>query len=73
MLNQMVNEAIDEVYNYFERSECVTMLPQDRHRNTLINAVAFQNMASMFHLVVEHGVYVTRRLQEAMFSLVHCY
>ena len=77
MLNSTVNGAIDEVYDYVERAECVVKLTQDRHRNTLIMATAFQNLTVQYRRTVNE---INQRrislsnmasmLQEAMSSLV---
>ena len=80
MLNSTVNGAIDEVYDYVERAECVVKLTQDRHRNTLIMAAAFQNLTVQNRRIVNE---INQRrislsnmaslLQEAMSSSVHGY
>ena len=80
MLNSTVNGAIDEVYDYVERAECVVKLTEDRHRNTLITAAAFQNLTVQYRRIVNE---INQRrislsnmasiLQEAMSSLVHGY
>ena len=80
MLNNTVNGAIDEVYDYVERAECVVKLTQDRHRNTLIMAAAFQTLTVQYRRIVNE---INQRrislsnmasmLQEAISSLVHGY
>ena len=78
MLKSTVNGVIEEITDYVERAECVSMLNQDRHRNTLIVAAAFQNLTTQYKTIVED---INQRhislsnmasmLQEALSSLVH--
>ena len=78
ILNSTVNGAVDEAYDYVERADCVVKLTQDRHRNTLIMAAAFQNLTVQYRRIVNE---INKRcislsnmasmLQEAMSSLVH--
>ena len=80
MLNGTINSVVDEIYDYVEKAECVARLTQDRHRNTLIMAAAFQNLTTQYRRIVND---INQRrislanmasiLQDAMSSLVHGY
>ena len=80
MLNSTVNGVIDEITDYVEKAECVVRLTQDRHRNTLIIAAAFQNLTTQYKRIVndinQRRISLSNMasmLQEAMSSLVHGY
>ena len=80
MLNSTVNGKIDEITDYVEKAECVVRLTQDRHRNTLIIAAAFQNLTTQYRRIVndinQRRISLSNMasmLQEAMSSLVHGY
>ena len=80
MLNSTVNGVIDEITDYVEKAECVVRLTQDRHRNTLIIAAAFQNLTTQYRRIVndinQRRISLSNMasmLQEAMSSLVHGY
>ena len=80
MLNSTVNGAIDEIRDYVEKAECVVRLTQDRHRNTLIIAAAFQNLTTQYRRIVndinQRRISLSNMasmLQEAMSSLFHGY
>ena len=80
MLNSTVNGVIDEITDYVEKAECVVRLTQDRHRNTLIIAAAFQNLTTQYRRIIndinQRRISLSNMasmLQEAMSSLVHGY
>ena len=52
MLNSTFNGVTKEITDYVERAECVTRLTQDRHRNTLIVAAAFQILTTQYRRIV---------------------
>ena len=80
VLNGTINSVVDEIHDYVEKAECVARLTQDRHRNTLIMATAFQNITTKYRLIVndinQKRISLANKasiLHDAMASLVHGY